>query len=226
MRRLAAGFVLASGMLLPVAPAAQPAPQSTPALQLFLRQADEPLTSYRGRRFLEAGNSRFRKQAWIEVATEFGPAGFSYRILSEGGADVVRRKVLYPALESERALDRNERPRAFTEENYRFELDGTEGDLARIRVMPRRKEPLLVDGWILVSPRDGDLLTVKGRLAKSPSFWTTRVDIVRRYARIAGIRVPVSVESTASVRLAGNSTFSMRYEYDQINGLPVAAASR
>lgn len=218
--RLAATVVLAGGLCLPMTPEAQSADQSSP-LQLFLRQAEAPVTSYRGRRYLEARNGRFGKDAWMEVAAEYGPAGFSYRVLGEGGADVVRKKVLYPALESERELDRDERSRAFTEANYRFEADGMEGELARIRLIPRRKEPLLIDGWLLVSPRDGDLVTVKGRLAESPSFWTTRVEIVRRYARIAGVRVPVSVESTASVRLAGASTFSIRYEYDQINGVAV-----
>ena len=52
----------------------------------------------------------------------------------------------------------------------------------------------------------------------APSFWTRRVEIVRRYERIAGVRVPVSIESVASVLIAGRSTFKMTYQYETING--------
>jgi hypothetical protein len=48
------------------------------------------------------------------------------------------------------------------------------------------------------------------------------VDVLRRYARIAGVRVPVVVESTASVKLAGQSTFRMNYTYETINGVKIA----
>ena len=39
--------------------------------------------------------------------------------------------------------------------------------------------------------------------------------------RIAGIRVPVAIESVAQVLIAGRSTFQMTYEYETINGLRV-----
>jgi hypothetical protein len=44
---------------------------------------------------------------------------------------------------------------------------------------------------------------------------------VRRYERINGIRVPVSMQSTAHVVIVGRSTFSMVYDYASINGVPV-----
>jgi hypothetical protein len=46
----------------------------------------------------------------------------------------------------------------------------------------------------------------------------SRVDVVRRYARIAGVRVPVELESTAHVRLAGRSEMRITYQYTSING--------
>jgi hypothetical protein len=42
--------------------------------------------------------------------------------------------------------------------------------------------------------------------------------VVRRYQRINGVRVPVSIESVAQVLIAGRSTFQMTYEYETING--------
>jgi hypothetical protein len=58
-------------------------------------------------------------------------------------------------------------------------------------------------------------------MAKNPSFWTTRVDVVRWYERIAGVRVPVRLDSTAHIRFAGESTLSMIYKYEMVNGVEV-----
>jgi hypothetical protein len=77
---------------------------------------------------------------------------------------------------------------------------------------------LLIDGSIFVQPESGDLTRIEGRLSKAPSLWTRRVEIVRRYERIGGVRVPVSIESIAQVLIAGRSTFKMTYEYETING--------
>ena len=67
-----------------------------------------------------------------------------------------------------------------------------------------------------------DLLAVRGRLAKSPSWWTTAVDIDRRYRRIGGVRVAVSTDVISTVRVAGVSTMRVRYDYLAINGRAVA----
>jgi hypothetical protein len=90
-------------------------------------------------------------------------------------------------------------------------------------VMARRKDVLLVDGSIYVNAVDGDLVRIEGRLSKAPSFWTRRVEVIRYYRRINGIRVPVAIESVANVLLAGRSTFKMTYEYETINGVRVGA---
>jgi len=44
------------------------------------------------------------------------------------------------------------------------------------------------------------------------------VDVSRSYSPMAGAMMPVVVESTADVRIAGVSTFSMTYEYDMVDG--------
>src|SRR5439155_176776 len=62
---------------------------------------------------------------------------------------------------------------------------------------------------------------LEGQLAKSPSFWTRRIDVVKQYARVAGLRVPVRIDSTAQIRFAGASTMTMTYDYKMINGIDV-----
>ena len=143
--------------------------------------------------------------------------------------------VLYhvsPLLENEEKLvaTRNPARAAVTEENY--ELRGTElseePGLVKLLVKPKRRDVLLVDGAIFVTEDDADLVRVEGRLAKNPSFWTRRVDVVRAYERISGIRVPVRLDSVAQIRFAGTAKLSVVWDYQTVNGVPIgtAAASR
>lgn len=122
-----------------------------------------------------------------------------------------REKKMWAAGDPERA--------SLTHENYSFADKGLTPDgLAWVAVKSRRKDMLLVDGSIYVNAADGDLVRIEGRLTKSPSFWTRRVEVVRHYQRINGIHVPVAIESIANVLIAGRSTFKMIYEYETING--------
>lgn len=197
-------------------------------MQRFLARADEPVARYRAIRYLEARNERFKMHGWLEAETELGPDGFQYRILREGGAEYIRHKVLRKLLENEDKLfaTRDASMAAVTPKNY--ELRGSEAaepGLVKLLVKPRRRDISLVDGAVFVTEDDADLVRVEGRLAKNPSFWTRQVDVVRRYDRIAGMRVPTALESVAQVRFAGTSTLSMRWEYESINGVAVAPAS-
>lgn len=197
-------------------------PEPAPAVSRFLRRHTLTPPSYRARRHLEAQSLRMKKAGWLDAVTSAGPDGFAYEILAEGGSSIVRNKVLRAALAAEQRLW-SDRSAGLTPSNYELAADGVEDAYDRIRLVPRRKDAHLVDGWLLVSPDDGELVEVRGRLAKGPSFWTPRVDVVRRYAKISGITVPVSIESTTAVRFVGQSTFVMRYDYETINGMPVTS---
>ena len=196
--------------------------EQSPILQRFLARLDPPAATYRALRRLEARNERFHASAWMDAWTEFDAVhGFRYDIVSEGGSSYIRSRVFRAALDGERKLWMSHEPdRAeLTAANYAFEDRGLDADgAATLAVTPRRKDMLLVDGSIFVNPVDADLLRVEGRLSKTPSFWTRRVEIVRRYARVAGVRLPISIESVAHVLIAGRATFRMAYEYESVNG--------
>jgi hypothetical protein len=55
-------------------------------------------------------------------------------------------------------------------------------------------------------------------MARSPSIWISRVDIERRFGCVAGHVLPIAVDSTAYVRLAGPYRFRMTYRYESVNG--------
>jgi hypothetical protein len=218
---LAIAVINASGQS-PADAAESPRPAS---LERFLNNSSESLTHVRAVRHLEAANTRFKKQGWMDVRTELSPeTGFTFEVLSEGGSEYIRKKVLRPILEGEREIVANgdHTRSALTLDNYEMtRQEPAEDGLVRLFLKPKRQERTLVDGALLVTEADGDLIRVTGRLAKNPSFWTKRVDIVRNYGRIAGIRVPLSVESVAQVRIAGPSAMSMTYRYEMVNGRDV-----
>lgn len=204
-------------------PAAAPAT----ALERFLARADEPPVTYRALRHLEAQNPNFHLTAWMDVWTEFDhEKGLRYDVIAEGGSSLIRSRVLKAALDGERKMWSKGEPQkaSFSRDNYEFQNGAaTDDGLASVGVKPRRKDVLLVEGSIFVRREDGDLVRIEGKLSRTPSFWTRRVDIVRRYQRIAGERMPVSIESVAHVLIAGRSTFKMMYEYETVKGQHVGS---
>jgi hypothetical protein len=214
-----------TGLLLAVLTFVSAAPPPATPLQRFLARGEEPPVEYRALRHLEAHNPKFNQSGWMTAWTEYDHVnGFRFTIVGEGGSSYIRSKVLRAALEGEQKIWANHEPQkaSLTGENYTFDAASAASDgLASVTVKPRRKDVLLVEGAIFVQPSDGDLARIEGKLSKAPSFWTRRVDVVRRYERLGGVRVPTSIESVAHVLIAGRSTFKMTYEYETINGQTV-----
>lgn len=197
-------------------------------LDRFTSLRDQPLKQYRAYRRMHARNEHFNQEGWLEAWTEMDERGFRYNIVSESGSDYIRGKVLKAVLKREQELvaegdcQRSE----FTPENYEFQ-EASPGDGERyVTIKPKRKDVLLVDGRLVLSADGRDLLRVEGRLSKNPSFWTSLVNVIRHYARVDGVRVPIATESTAKVKFAGLSYLDVHYEYETINGRPVSMAAR
>jgi hypothetical protein len=193
-------------------------------LDRFLSRNDPRPAHYRALRHLDARNKHFGASAWMDVWTEADTAGgFTYEVAAEGGSSYIRKHVFLAALVGEQMMWRAGEPQRadLNVSNYLFQDHGAAEGLASLAITPRRKDVLLIDGWVFVKQEDGDLVRIEGRLSKNPSIWTRRVEIVRRYERVGGVRVPTEIESIAQVLIAGQSTFRMTYEYATINGLRV-----
>jgi hypothetical protein len=232
MRRLALAVFAVISLALwmtRVTGAASAAATVEPALQRFLARTDEPLTQYRAIRHLHASNERFNISASLDAVTEMSPDGrFSYSVLRESGSDYIRKKVFHALLDNEVELAGGRDPSRYAITPGNYEL--TPGELAddgtvKLFVKPRRHDLGLVDGAVFVTTADADMVRLEGRLVKNPSFWTTRVDLVREYERVGGFRVPVRLDTTAHIRFAGVSTMTATYDYEMINGRPVESAS-
>jgi hypothetical protein len=225
-------IVLFAAAALAAADTATPAGSSAPSslVARFLSLPDPDLVDVRAVRHLSAHNDRFDSSATMTVRTELDRAhGFRYTVLEESGSPYIRAKVFRATLDAEgRVCDASEEWRAaLNEANYTFDDRGEEADgLARVWVRPRRRDPLLFEGSLFVKPDDADLVRLEGRLTKSPSFWARQVQIVRAFRRIAGVRLPVSLETAATLFVAGKSTFQMTYDYEIVNGQDVSSSSK
>ena len=196
-------------------------------LSRFFSRTEQPLREYRAFRRMHASSEKSAKyEAWLDVWTELKDGKFSYEIVSERGSDTVRSKVLRAVLAREQELvnSGDSEKGDLTTANYEFAEAGRDADGAPVvQIKPRRNDVLLVDGRAVLNER-GDLVRVEGRLVKNPSFWTSLVNIVRRYARIGGVRVPIATETTAKVKFVGTSQMEVVYAYHSINGRPVAVS--
>jgi hypothetical protein len=189
---------------------------------------DQALTQYRAYRRMHADSEHFGQEAWLEAWTEMDDRGFRYTVVSESGSEYMRNKVLKAVLKREQELiaagdcQRSE----LTPDNYNFEGETYENGERYIQIKPKRKDVLLVDGRMVLSGDGSELLRVEGRLSKNPSFWTSLVNVIRHYARLDGVRVPISTESVAKVKFAGIAHLEVHYEYATINGRPVSLDAR
>jgi hypothetical protein len=202
-------------------------PQAVPAR---LDAPDEaPLKGYRAYRRMHAVNEKFNKEAWLEAWTELDQHGFRYEIVSERGSEYVLNKVLKTVLAREQELiQQGQAGRAeLSDDNYQFEEAATHGNGVRyILLKPKRKDMLLVDGRMVLNQSGTEVLRVEGRLSKNPSFWTSLVNVIRDFANLDGVRVPVTTETIAKLKFAGVARMVVHYEYETINGRTVSTAGR
>jgi len=198
------------------------------AVERFLAGIEKPPVAYKARRRLDASAAKLKESAWMEAITEFDPAaGFTYTIVAQGGSERIQRRVLKAVLEAERenTTDAEWRKTNLSRANYEFDFGGHAADgMLRMQLTPKRRDPRLVLGSALVTETSGNLVRIDGRLSKSPSIWVRWVDVSRSYAPIAGAMMPVAIESTADVRVAGMSTFSMTYDYKTVDGQAVSSS--
>jgi hypothetical protein len=210
----------------PSAEVARQVTSSIPALQ------ESPVKQYRAFRRMHAANERFNQEGWVDCWTELDERGFRYDIVSERGSDYIREKILKTLLRREQELfAAGSAARAeISDVNYDFAESAEARDAGSgertVFLKPKRKDVLLVDGRMVINQDGTELLRVEGRLSKNPSFWTSLVDIVREFARVDGVRVPISTDTVAKLKLAGTSRMDVRYHYQTINGRPVSLEAR
>ena len=204
---------------------AEEAPENL--IQRVVAQTTRSGIAVRATREMRAGTRSGKHAGWMSVETTVSPNGaFNWTVLEEGGSERTRSKVFRALLETEgetwRAGARD--AAALTPANYIFTpLPPSRPGQIQIQLTPRREDSKLIEGTLTVSS-DGYPILLEGRMAKSPSFWVKSVRVVKRYGRFAGVALPTTIESTADLKMFGESTFTMRYRYSEVNGRAISHA--
>lgn len=205
----------------------QPAAE-THLLERLSAWSTSPVVPHRARRRLEAHKVGSHERAWLVVQTSLDPAkGFFYEVVAEGGPHALRHR-MKQVLDEEQRVWRSGEPQhgALSAANYHLAVIGSQDDEVRVRIVPRKRARFLLDGVATLDRGTGEVRRVEGELAKPPSFWIKDVRLTRRYTRVGSRVMPASLESIARVRIWGVYYFTMTYDYESVEGVPVARLAR
>ena len=229
---------LVAPMNCPVSPAGEAS--STPAAVLSPQQALityearalrqlSTLAAYSDKTTIEAEIPAIREKGQCTLKRTFsGPQSLIYTAVEFMGDAFVKTNVIYRVLASdvENAEKKTGQRVAIVDSNYRFSYKGTEDLNGRrfyaFALKPRRKDPGLFKGKILIDPQTGHLVRAVGRLGKSPSWWIKRVDFVQDYVDVGDFTMSAQIQSVTRARIAGRILVNIRhsaYEVRQVEQL-------
>jgi len=145
--------------------------------------------------------------------------GKSYQILSESGSTLVRNLVLHAILENEQHVNEpGVREGAWiTTANYEMhvkpggvqKVDGQ--DCFALSLIPRRKEPYLLDGVLWVKAKDGKIVRVEGKGSKSSTVFSGATQMMRDYTDVDGFAEATHARAVADSFLFGQTVVTIDY---------------
>ncbi|HYK88657.1 MAG TPA: hypothetical protein VE398_07795 [Acidobacteriota bacterium] len=185
---------------------------------------ERTLHNYSCERTYRVENKRVNKSATVDATMIFiEPDEKLFRVRSYSGMGFMRKGVLNRLIETERENSRGslKLKTALSAENYEFEYLRSEKANGRLqyllRAKARRKDRLLFNGTIWVDAEDGAVTRIEGRPAKSPSFWTRKVDFVQEYQKQGPYWFPARNSSVTQVFIFGRTTTEIEYRGYQVN---------
>ena len=184
------------------------------------------LAGYTATRSYRAENPRWKKSATMEVKVVFtSPASKVFTVVEERGSGTIRQRVFRRMLEAEKdALTPEMRRRSdIGPANYRFRfLDEDTLDGQRVYVLelePLRADRYSLRGRIWVDACDFAIAKIRGSPAKSPSFWTRKVEYERVYHKVGEFWLLQREAATSETFIFGKSNVGVEhssYEVERI----------
>ena len=187
------------------------------------------LLSYHAQRRYVAENSHFALRAEVSVSEAYSAGDKRFRVLSEKGSPLIRRKVIDKLIDAEvdAATKENRDESQVTPANYLFQQGGTDVISGRncyvFDVIPKTAKKYLMRGRVWIDAEDFAILRMEGSPAKNPSFWTRKTHFVRTYEKHGIFWLPASVESDSDILIAGKSTLKIDYTGYEIDSAADAA---
>ncbi len=146
--------------------------------------------------------------------------GKHFSVLHSDGPGVAQHALMRLVKDEEKSSQKTSE-NAINLSNYSFALEGEErheGRLCyRLKLTPRKSNKMLIDGELWVDAHDLAVVELKGRPARSLSFWIGRPLIDQRFAPVNGFWMPSGNQTTAEVRLAGDTELNIEYRDYKFN---------
>ena len=190
-------------------------------------QQNQALVEFRAQRKFSASNIRFKMDSTMVVQTVFRqPDSMKSSIVSQNGSELIKARVFDEILKSEAETSKNEDKQQvdITPRNYNFSLVAQETcdgrSCYRLRISPKRKDKYSLQGDAWIDAEDYAIVRLHGAPAKKPSFWTLKTEIDKHYRKIEGMWLADQLKSTSDILIAGHSTLSIEYVYQEVLTMP------
>lgn len=160
----------------------------------------------------------YSTSADLEVTLTYQwPDKKEFKVLSETGSELLRKRVLKPLLqaETEAVKDENRSKAVILPENYDFSAAGyeqtPEGNFYVLEIKPKNKNKFLVRGRIWVDGEDFGIARMEGEPSVNPSWWLKRILIHAYFQKTGKFWLPLRNETQTQLRLLGKSWLTIEY---------------
>ncbi len=182
-------------------------------------QRTEDLQSYTATRSYHLKyQGLFSKSADLEVGLTYQwPDKKDFKVLSESGSELLRRRVLKPLLEAEleSLKEQNRKQASIRPENYAFRCVGyeqtSEGNFYVLEITPKNTNKFLIRGQIWVDEEDFGIARIEGEPSINPSWWTKRNLIHVSFQKVGNFWLPQRNETETQLRILGRSRLTIDY---------------
>jgi hypothetical protein len=188
---------------------------------------NQALIEFRAQRKFFASNIRFKMDSTMVVQTVFRqPDSMESSIVSQNGSELIKARVFDEILKSEGETSKKEDKQQvdITPRNYNFSLVAQETcdgrSCYRLRIFPKHKDKYSLQGDAWIDAEDYAIVRLHGAPAKKPSFWTLKTEIDKHYRKIDGMWLADQLKSTSDIFIAGHSTLSIEYVYQEVLTFP------
>jgi hypothetical protein len=162
-------------------------------------------------------NRRLYPNATMDVRLTYKAGeGKHFEVISTERLQGLTRRVMVNLLkEEERSSRRGGEEHRVDSTNYQFAFSGMDEYQGRrcyrVRLLPRRKTEYLVEGEAWIDAEDYAAVQIRGQLAKSPSFWTSKPRLELKFEKVGQFWMPSYNRTVTNVTLLGEVDLTIEY---------------
>ena len=195
-------------------------PDAATILERFRQGAERQksdLCSYSVKRTYSLTNKHLSQEAKMIFSVTYDKSeGKKFKLISEENTNTLIRHSILDLISGEVASAGSESDKSQLDEaNYKLWLIGQETtnghSCYKIRLDPRNKGKYLLDGYAWIDTNRFTLVKMKGKPAKSVSFWASHPDFEQDFGPIHTFWLPTYNHSVAHITFFGDTSLAIEY---------------